>query len=90
MPRFDTHLTPNPNSIKITTDAGPFLDGGMASFNNAQEAEGHPLGSRLFAVPGIANVFILPQFVTITKHPAASFDEILPGVEHALAAHFEE
>ncbi len=88
MPAFETHPTPNPNSVKITTDAESFIESGMAAFNSAQEAAGHPLGERLFAVPGVANVFVLPQFVTVTRHPAATWDALLPAVEEALRAYF--
>ena len=90
MPSFQTQATPNPNSIKIVTDGGPFIEGGMESFDSAQAAADHALGRRLFAIEGVANVFILPQFVTVTKHPAAEWNLILPAVEAALEAHFEE
>lgn len=88
MRRFETHPTPNPNSLKITTEAGPFTEGGMLSFSSPEEAAEHPLG-RLLSVPGVANVFALPQFVTVTKHPAASWDDLLPGIEGALDAYFD-
>ncbi|HEX7070517.1 MAG TPA: NifU N-terminal domain-containing protein [Rhodothermales bacterium] len=88
MPRFNTDPTPNPNSLKFTTDAGLFIPSGMESFSSAAEAEAHPLGSRLFAIPGVANVFILPQFLTITKTPAANWNVLLPKVRAALEAHF--
>jgi len=90
MPAFQTQGTPNPNSIKIVTDGSSFIDEGMESFNSAQEAEGHPLGHRLFALPGIANVFILPQFVTVTKYPATKWDNLLPKVKEVLRSYFEE
>lgn len=62
----------------------------MESFNSAQEAEAHGLGRRLFAVAGVANVFIVPQFVTVTKHPDADWNRVLPPVEAALHAYFDE
>lgn len=88
MPSFQAHATPNPNSIKIVTDGPSFISEGMESFNSAHEAEGHALGESLFAVPGVANVFILPQFVTVTKDPAAGWDAVMPEVEAALEAYF--
>lgn len=90
MPPFQTHFTPNPNSIKITTKAGPFIESGMVSFHSEADAAGHPLGAPLCAVPGVANVFALPQFVTITKHPDADWDAVLDAVEQVLAAYFEQ
>ena len=89
MPRFDTEPTPNPNSLKITTDAGAFIESGMESFSSPEAAQNHPLGSRLFAVRGVANVFILPQFLTVSKSPAANWNEILPQVKQVLQDYFE-
>lgn len=88
MATFKTHMTPNPNSIKITTDHGPFIDEGMLSFNSPMEAADHPLGKELFRVSGLASVFVLPEFLTITKHPAAQWDEILPTVKSVLKEYF--
>lgn len=80
--------TPNPDSVKLTVDGHSFIDSGMESFSTPQEAEGHPLGSRIFALNGVANVFILPAFLTVTKHPAASWDALLPKIEHLLDEYF--
>ncbi|NBC01863.1 MAG: scaffolding protein [Bacteroidetes bacterium] len=90
MPDFRSESTPNPNSLKITTDAGPFIEEGMASFNAVAEAEGHPLGGPILRIPGVDNVFILPQFLTITKQPAATWENVLPKVKQVLRSHFEQ
>lgn len=89
MPSFDVQTTPNPNSMKITTDAGRFTENGMVAFASAEEAADHPLGRRLFTIEGVDNVLILPDFVTITKTPPASWNDLLPAVEDVLAAHFD-
>ena len=89
MIRFVIHPTPNPNSLKITTDAGAFIESGMESFSSSEEAEKHELGRRLFSLTGVENVFILPAFLTITKHLAADWDLLLPKVEMTLKDHFE-
>jgi hypothetical protein len=90
MPDFDADPTPNPNSLKITTDAGPFIEEGLVSFGSADEAEGHPLGERLFAVAGIENVLIMPEFVTVTKGAGTEWDLLMPKVKSVLAEHFED
>lgn len=90
MPKIQVSPTPNPESLKFTLSKGHFIESGMESFNSAEEADEHPLGHRLFSLPGVANVFILPQFVTITKHPAADWDLLVPKIEHALEAYFKE
>ncbi len=90
MSTFTTHPTPNPNSLKITTDAGPFIEESMAAFGSADEAEAHPLGRRLFAVTGVADVFITPDFLTVTKRASGQWDLILPKVNEVLGEHFEK
>ena len=89
MPRFDTEPTPNPNSLKITTDAGAFIDTGMETFSSPEEAEHHPLAHRLFSIPGVSNIFILPQFLTVTKTPGASWNQLLPKLTETLKSYFE-
>lgn len=81
--------TPNPDSVKITAGGQRFIDSGMESFSSADDAAGHALGERVFAVTGISNVFILPDFLTITRHPAAAWDAILPKIESVLQSYFE-
>ena len=56
----------------------------MRSFTSLAEAAADPLGIALFAVPGVAGVFVLPAFLTVTKTPEASWEAVLPGVEAAL------
>lgn len=90
MPAFTFSPTPNPNSMKITTDAAPFIEQGMVSFDSPEEAAEHPIGRHIFGIPGVMNVFALPQFVTVTKHPAAKWNDVLPKLEGALNAYFEE
>src|SRR5690606_35782143 len=87
MPNVTAHPTPNPNSLKFTLAGARFIPSGLVSFGAAEEAAGDPLGSALFAVRGIANVFIVPDFVTVTKHPAASWDQLVPSIERILTEH---
>ncbi len=81
--------TPNPNSLKFTTDNGPFLDGGMAAYSSADEAAEDPLARRLFGVSGVDDVFITPQFVTVSKAPAVDWSSVKPDVETILTEHLE-
>ncbi len=82
--------TPNPNSLKFTTDDGPFLDGGMAAYSSADEAADNPLAHRLFSVSGVDDVFITPQFVTVSKAPNVNWSSVKPDVEAILSEHLEE
>lgn len=87
MPPFTTQPTPNPNSLKFSTSGRPFIERGMGAFSSAAEAEGDPLGSALFALPGVHNVLVLPAFVTVTKRPDTDWNALLPGVERVLTEH---
>ncbi|MDX1420018.1 MAG: NifU N-terminal domain-containing protein [Rubricoccaceae bacterium] len=84
MPTVTTHPTPNPNSLKFTMDGERFVDSGLFAYGAAAEAEGDPLASALFAVRGVVNVLIVPDFVTVSKHPAASWDQLVPSIERIL------
>ena len=47
--------------------------GGPFFFGNKERAVGSPLGERLFALPGVANVLIVESVVTICKEPIVSW-----------------
>jgi hypothetical protein len=84
MPRFEIVSTPNPNSLKFTAQGFSFISEGMISASNVQQAAGNALAERLCSEPLISNVFVLPQFITVTKHASASWDDLLPLVESAI------
>ncbi len=93
MPGYATHPTPNPNSLKLVrTDGAPVVPaarmgaGGMLSATSAADAADHPLALALFGVPGVAGVFALADFLTITKTPDARWDAVLAGAEAILHA----
>jgi len=90
MATLHTEPTPNPNSIKITSDAGAFIDAGLVSIASEEEAEAHSLGRLLYAVDGVANVLILPQFVTISKADGTSWEDVLPAVKEILRNHLAD
>jgi hypothetical protein len=90
MPTLHTEPTPNPNSIKITSDAGAFIDGGLVSIASDEEADAHPLGRLLYAVDGVANVLILPQFVTISKAEGVGWEDVMPKVKEILRNHLAD
>jgi hypothetical protein len=89
MARTQAESTPNPNSLKFTTDDGPFLQGNVAAYSSADEAEDHPLAKRLFTISGIDDVFITPQFVTVSKAPHVDWNAVKPDVEDILAEYLE-
>lgn len=89
-----TERTPNPNSLKYHLGM-TLIPGGNANFPTAETAQRSPLATRLFAVEGVAGVFIGSDFVTITRSGAEgeeggiSWTDINAGIAPALEAFLE-
>lgn len=81
---IDTERTPNPNSLKFTSREGSFSESGIVAISSTDESDRHPLGARLFDIEGVDDVFITPEFVTVSKVADASWDEVKPSIESAL------
>ena len=90
MPTLTVSPTPNPNSLKITVADATLIDAGMESYASASDAEDSAIGSALFAIPGVDNVFVTPGFLTVTKHPAADWDLLLEKVERVVEDYLEQ
>ena len=76
--------TPNPNALKFVVGAHFTTP---ASYVAGRPAD-HPAAAALLALPGVASVFMSADFVTISKTPAAFWDEITPAARHILEGHF--
>jgi hypothetical protein len=85
-PEFRFDATPNPNSLKITFGQSVGADRGKTY--TAATAGEWPLAERLFQIPGIQSLFVLKDFVTVSKTGDAAWDSLVPEIEHALADHF--
>ncbi len=84
---IETEGTPNPATLK-------FLPGrdviGMATadFASADTAERSPLATAIFALPGVARVFLGGDFVTVTKADPADWQSLKPQVLGVIMEHF--
>jgi len=58
--------------------------GGPFFFGSKERAVGSPLGERLFALDGVANVLIAESVVTICKDPIASWSELKAAIGTAI------
>jgi hypothetical protein len=67
--------TPNPNAMKFTLDTTVPADLETSSF-----------GQALLALPGVASIFGVADFVTVTRQADAEWDPIVDGVIAAAAA----
>lgn len=79
--------TPNPNSAKFTVNR-TLTEGGSKTYNSAEEAADSPLAKALFDIEGVTMVFLLNNFITVGKEPAASWNDLVPKIEEAIRNHF--
>lgn len=75
--------TPNPNAAKFTVDR-TLVEGRGKTYASARDAEDDPLAHGLFQIDGVASVFVVDNFVTVTKDADASWDDLAPRVTRAI------
>ena len=76
--------TPNPNALKFTVST---LFAAPKSFTAGKPTD-DPIAAPLLAIPGVTSVFMSADFVTLTKDPAAHWDEIVPDATGILEITF--
>jgi Fe-S cluster biogenesis protein NfuA len=84
---IETEGTPNPATLKFLP--GRYVMGdGTADFASPQSAERSPLASELFALAGVARVFLGGDFITVTKTDETSWQTLKPQVLSSIMDHF--
>src|SRR5262245_61132581 len=85
MARVTPSTTPNPNAMKFT------LDVTLSERIDTTRGEGadSEFAQAMLVVDGVASVFGINDFVTITREPDADWDPIVCAVEDAAAAHLD-
>lgn len=76
--------SPNPNALRFQLDT-TLPD--TLSFNTADDAAGHPFAAAVFAAPGVASIFGVNDFVTVTRTAGAEWQPIVEAVQAAAAEH---
>ena len=88
-----TKETPNPNALQFVINA-VILDNGKISFASKEEAEGDKMGTALFEKPGVLSVFVMDNFVTVTKDEKTSWvplkDRIWKTIEETVTLYQAE
>jgi hypothetical protein len=73
-------MTPNPNAGKFTLDR-PVVEGKSSrSYYNAAQAAADPMGAALFELNGVNSLFMVEDFVTVTKSPDIEWSDLTPQV----------
>jgi hypothetical protein len=76
--------TPNPNAGKFTVDRAVVEGKASKSFYGAAQAAGDPVAAALFALDGVSSLFMVDDFITVTKAADADWSELVPAVTAAI------
>lgn len=82
-PAIQVQGTPNPNAAKFVLGDSLLGDEGRTYFD-ADAAEGHPLAERLFEVEGVRALFMVDNFITVTKTEGAAWDDLVEPIREAI------
>ena len=81
---------PNPNSLKFVTDRMLVDDGIIKDYPDIESANDSPLAKALFEFDYIDRVFIMSNFVTITKNNQVHWDAIKLELRNFIKKYLEE
>jgi len=84
---IETEGTPNPATLKFLPGR-EVMGTGTVDFASAEAAVRSPLATAIFALPGVARVFLGGDFVTVTKTDSVAWTALKPPVLSALMEHF--
>ena len=85
---IQTEHTPNPATLKFLPGE-TVMATGTANFENVDTAQASPLAVRLFAIEGVAGVFLGHDFVTVTKSADKEWDVLKPQILGAVMEHYQ-
>jgi hypothetical protein len=80
--------TPNEHALKFTLDR-PVIESGHKTYANAEAAEESTVAKTLFGLEGVASVFLMADFITVTKSPEMHWDSLQPAALAAIQSSFE-
>ena len=84
---IQTEETPNPATLKFIPGR-TVMNTGTADFRDAGAAERSPLARALFAIGGVAGVFLGQDFISVSKAADAEWFTLKPAVLAAIMDHF--
>ena len=77
--------TPNENAMKYTLNCNS-IESGHKTYANAEAAEDSPVAKALFAINGITQVFLMADFISVTKKPEAKWSNLEAPIIDAIKA----
>ncbi len=78
--------TPNPNAVKCILASRVRGHGERPrGYQHPDQARGDPLAERLLAIPGVVNVLIQGEWISVGKAPGAPWPQIRKALDDVLA-----
>lgn len=87
MANFRFENTPNPNTIKINSDI--LLHAGTVEYHREKDSDAD-FAKDVFKVEGVKSIFILKDFLTVTKEDTADFNDITPFVIDTMNSYLKD
>ncbi len=84
---IQTEQTPNPATLKFLPGT-PVLEQGTLDITDAEDARRSPMAEGLFAVDGVAGVFLGPDFISVTKDEGRDWAILKPIIQGAIMEHY--
>lgn len=84
-----TEANPNPNSLKFAANFMLVPDGTDFDFADVAAAQASPLAQAIFELGNIERVFLMSNFVTVTKTADVEWAEISPIVKKTIKEYLE-
>jgi Fe-S cluster biogenesis protein NfuA len=84
-----TEMTPNPETMKFVANK-LLYPGKHIDFPDEASAKPSPLASELFSFPFIRGVFIMANFITLTKIAETDWNDIIPTIKAFLKEYLED
>ncbi|SFC89402.1 Fe-S cluster biogenesis protein NfuA, 4Fe-4S-binding domain [Flexibacter flexilis DSM 6793] len=84
-----TEANPNPNSLKFAANFMLVPDGTDFDFANVEAAAASPLAQAIFELGNIERVFLMSNFVTVTKTADVEWVEITPIIKKTVKEYLE-
>ena len=77
--------TPNENAMKYTLNCNS-IESGHKTYANAEAAEDSSVAKALFAIDGVTQVFLMADFISVTKKPEAKWSNLEAPIIDAIKA----
>jgi NFU1 iron-sulfur cluster scaffold homolog, mitochondrial len=84
-----TEMTPNPATMKFVLNK-MLLPNRIAEFGDIAAATKSPMATELFGFPYVKSVFIMNNFVTITKQADVEWEDVIPTLKEFVKKYVQE